>query len=79
METKQVKMVRVVATAKGHDGINVREPGDEFDVPETVFEPRPKRDEKMKVIEGEFYPEPSWFKKVSKPAKTGPASGEDIV
>jgi hypothetical protein len=74
---EQVKNVRVKATARGFDGICVREPGDEFDMPETVFAPRPKRDDKGKVVPDEFYDAPSWFEKAGKPAQTGPASGTD--
>lgn len=56
------KSIRVVATGRGYDGITVREPGDEFDVPAALFDKVPQRDEKNKVIEGEFKPAPSWIK-----------------
>lgn len=60
--------MRVVATARGFDGITLRDEGQEFDVPDNVFDKRPMRDKDGKPT-GEFYPAPSWFKRVErKPA-----------
>lgn len=42
--------MRVIATAPGYDNLTVRQPGEEFDVPDSVF--------------GKGIAAPSWFKKV---------------
>lgn len=44
--------MRVIATGKGHCGKQIREPGDEFDFPDSAL----KKDAGGKVV---F---PSWFK-----------------
>jgi hypothetical protein len=72
--------MRVIATAPGYDNIKLREIGEEFDMPDNVFDKRPKlKDGKPS---GEFYPAPSWFKKVeakkAEPAKKEP-DGKDLV
>lgn len=61
---KEVKMVSVIATAKGYDGLVVREPGEEFMVPSTMFDKRPRMGPDKKP-DGTFYDPPSWFKKKS--------------
>lgn len=65
----QEKMVRVVATGRGHDGIQIREPGDEFDMPESILSHKVAlTDEKGKPT-GEFeVRKPSWFKAKKDPA-----------
>lgn len=72
------KMVRVVATAVGHDGVAVRQPGEEFDVPESMFDKRAKKDGKGKDTDV-FYEPPSWFERVEKPAKSGPKDASDLT
>lgn len=76
--------VRVVATGKGFDGIQVRNEGDEFDMPESVFDKRTRKvlNASGQVIGEEAYPAPSWFKK--KEAATAKAAakqseGKDLV
>lgn len=54
--------MRVIATGKGHCGKQLREPGDEFDVPDSVFAKRERKNSEGKVIG--VYDPPSWFKKV---------------
>jgi hypothetical protein len=66
------KMVRVVATAVGHDGVAVRQPGEEFDVPESLFDKRAKKDDKGKDTDVHYEP-PSWFERVAeRPATPAP-------
>jgi hypothetical protein len=54
--------MQVIAIAKGYDGVTVRNPGEEFTMPDTVFDKRPKLDEKGKST-GINYEDPSWFRK----------------
>lgn len=71
-------MVRVVATARGHDGLAVREPGEEFDVPETLLKHEVKlTDDKGKPTGEVQERKASWFKPVVK--KAAPESEEAIV
>lgn len=59
--------MQVIAIAKGYDGVTVREPGEEFTMPDEVFEKRPKLFPAGHVNEGkptgQFYDPPSWFRK----------------
>jgi len=60
---EKVKMVRVVATERGHDGIQVREPGEEFDMPENVLTHKiALTDEKGKPTGDYEVRKASWFK-----------------
>jgi hypothetical protein len=72
-------MVRVIATARGFDGICVREPGEEFDMPETVFAPRPKRDDKGKRRATSSTPRRRGSRRRGKPAQTGPEERNDLA
>lgn len=60
----KVQMVAVIATAVGHCGLAVRQPGEEFQMPSTMFDKRPKKDKDGKPT-SEFYDPPSWFKRKS--------------
>lgn len=78
------KMVRVVATGRGHDGVQVREAGDEFDMPESSLTAEaPLLDEKgKKVFDGNGKPEmvskaPSWFERKDK--KEALTSADDLA
>lgn len=73
---EQKKMVRVVATGKGFDGVCVREPDEEFDMPASVFDKRERKDASGKVV-GEPYAAPSWFKAAE--AKGEKKDGKDLV
>lgn len=71
------KMVKCVATGRGHDGIQIREPGDKFEMPESVVSHKVAlTDEKGKPT-GEYeVRKPSWFK----PEKETPAPDlEDLA
>lgn len=61
--------MQVIAIAKGYDGITVRQPGEEFTMPDEVFEKRPKLFPAGHINEGkptgQFYDPPSWFRKKS--------------
>lgn len=61
--------MRVVAIERGFDNLVVREVGDVFDMPDDVFELRPKRDEKGQPIPGQFYDAPSWFEPADEKVK----------
>jgi hypothetical protein len=56
--------VKVIATEDGFDNIAVRHVGEEFDMPDDVFDPRPKLDDHGRSIAGLFYDPPSWFEPV---------------
>lgn len=56
--------VKVIATDRGYDGIQIREVGDTFLVAASVFDKRPR----ITVVDGEekqngFYEDPSWFER----------------
>jgi hypothetical protein len=73
--------MRVIATATGYDGVCLREPGDEFDMPNGSCDPVPVRDANGRVVQGKFEPE-TWFKPVKsakpvEPASEGKPSGKD--
>jgi hypothetical protein len=59
-------MIRVIAIAQGFDNVALREIGDEFDMPDHVFERRPKLDEKGQPIPGQFHEPPSWFEPIDR-------------
>lgn len=72
---EKTKMVRVIATARGHDGGHVREPGDVFDVPESLLNHRVKlTDEKGKPTGETEVRVPSWFKAVETKGAGAPAA-----
>jgi hypothetical protein len=54
--------MRVIATAPGYDNLTVRQPGEEFDMPDSVLAKREIKNSEGKVIG--VYDPPSWFKKV---------------
>jgi hypothetical protein len=56
--------MRVKATSPGYDNIKIREIGEEFDMPDNVFDKRPILGKDGKPS-GKFYPPPSWFKPVT--------------
>lgn len=78
---EKTKMVRVIATARGHDGVHVREPGDVFEVPDSLLNHTVKlTDEKGKATGETEVRNPSWFKAVDKkgaPAADAPEASED--
>lgn len=61
--------MRVIAIETGFDGVAVRNTGDEFDMPDDVFERRPRLNEKGEPIAGQFYEPPSWFEPVDRSAR----------
>lgn len=71
------KKVRVVATARGFDGVTLREPGDEFDVDESMFAERFRTvgPGGVKLDPPEKYDPPSWFEKVVPKAKPAEENG----
>lgn len=81
-----MKMVTVIATGVGHDGLIVRQPGETFQMPASMFDKRPKLDKDGKPT-GEFYPPPSWFveaeevetKTTTVKAKGKKTDGEDLT
>lgn len=73
---------QVIATAKGHDGKQVREIGDVFEMDSKFFERRAKIGPEGKPT-GEFYAAPSWFEKaiekVVERKVMAPAGDEDLT
>lgn len=63
-------MARVVATERGHDGIQVREVGEEFDVPDDRL-----KDGSTWFVEVEKAPLPKVVPKNARPPGAGPAPG----
>lgn len=61
---RDVKMVAVIATEQGYDGLVVRQPGEEFYMPETMFA-KTERLGADKKHDGTYYDPPSWFKRKS--------------
>lgn len=53
--------IKVIATDKGYDGIQIRETGDTFMVAASVFDKRPKLNPEGNPIPNQFYEDPSWF------------------
>ena len=68
--------MRVVATSIGYDGVCLREPGDEFDMPNGSCDPVPQKDAAGKAIPGQFEPA-TWFKPVK--AAKGEQEAKDLV
>lgn len=62
-------MIRVIAIAQGFDNVALREIGDEFDMPDDVFERRPRLDEKGQPIPNQYYEPPNWFEPVDRAHK----------
>lgn len=62
-------MIRVIAIAQGFDNVALREPGDEFDVPDDVFDRRPKLDEHGQPVKDQYYDLPHWFEPVDRNLK----------
>lgn len=60
--------IHVIAIAQGFDGVALREPGDVFEMPDDVFEPRPRLNADGEPT-GRFYEPPSWFEPVDKSLK----------
>lgn len=77
------KMVRCVATGRGHDGIQIREPGEEFDMPASVLSHRVALTDDKGKPTGEFeVRKPSWFKakkEAAPEAKSAAESVEDLA
>jgi hypothetical protein len=57
-------MIKVIALETGYDGQSVREPGAVFEMPDEVFDRRPKLDDDGEPIANRFYEPPSWFEPV---------------
>lgn len=62
-------MIKVIALETGYDGLSVRNPGDVFDMPDDVFDKRPKLKEDGEPIKDQFYEPPHWFEPVDKALK----------
>ena len=62
--------MKVIALELGYDNIALRAPGDEFDMPDDVFDRRPRVDAAGTPIAGAFYEPPHWFEPVDKAEKT---------
>lgn len=75
------KMVRVLATGRGHDGVQVREAGEEFDMPESLFDTKVATTDSAGKKTGEVeIRQPSWFERKEK--KAAPATedqGNDLA
>lgn len=56
--------MKVIALETGYDGQSVRNPGDTFDMPDEVFDRRPRTDEDGEPIANRFYEPPGWFEPV---------------
>ncbi len=56
--------MKVKALELGYDNVTLRQPGDEFEMPDDVFEPRPRLDAVGAVVPGAFYEPPHWFEPV---------------
>lgn len=75
---KDVKMIRVVAIGRGFDGTALREPGEEFSMPESIMTAKV---EKLKGLDGKETGQtvtipPTWFK----PVKAGqPALADELA
>jgi len=61
--------IRVIATAQGYDGTSIQEVGNEFDMPDDVFDRRQKLNADGEPIANQFYEPPSWFEPVDKSLK----------
>lgn len=66
--------MRVIATTQGYDNIAVREPGEEFDMPDTTYDAVPVLDDKGRPTGKTEPPNHPWFKKVS-----GKETAKDLV
>jgi ferritin-like protein len=56
--------MRVIALELGYDNVALREVGTEFEMPDDVFDRRPRLDASGAVIPNAFYDPPSWFEPV---------------
>jgi hypothetical protein len=60
------KMIRVVAIARGFDGVSLREPGEEFTMPESAMTAKVENEKDVlgKETGKKIVIPPSWFKPV---------------
>lgn len=56
--------MRVIALEAGYDNITIRNPGEEFEMPEEVFARRPRLNAIGEEIPGAYYEPPHWFEPV---------------
>lgn len=78
------KQVKVVATKAGYDGVQLRQPGEEFYVSEAYFDQRVQTkarhyldDEGNKQVEPPIYHRPpSWFERVEEKAAAPEGNGK---
>jgi len=61
--------MKVIAVETGYDGHSVRNPGDTFEMPDDVFDQRPKLNEDGVPIKDQFYEPPAWFEPVDASAR----------
>lgn len=61
--------MKVRALEAGYDNLCLRLPGDEFDMPDTVFDERPRLDANGKVLPGLFHDNPHWFEPLDEKLK----------
>ena len=76
--SKDVKMIRVVAIGRGFDGTALREPGEEFVMPESSMTAKTEieKDALGKETGRKIVIPPTWFK----PVKAGqPALADDLA
>lgn len=73
VDTFKPKMVRVIATKPGYDNIKLREPGEEFAMPDTALVP--VKDKDGRITGHEVVPvKSSWYVPVEAPAADKPAA-----
>jgi len=75
---KDVKMIRVVAIGRGFDGTALREPGEEFVMPESIMTAKVENEKDVlgKETGKKITIAPTWFK----PVKAGqPALADDLA
>ena len=75
---KDVKMIRVVAVGRGFDGTALREPGEEFNMPEATMTAKVEmeKDALGKETGRKITIPPTWFK----PVKAGqPVLADDLA
>lgn len=61
--------MRVIALELGYDNVALREAGTEFEMPDDVFERRPRLDASGAPIPNAFYDPPHWFEPVDPKVK----------
>jgi hypothetical protein len=61
--------MKVIALELGYDNVALRNPGDTFDMPDDVFDRRPRLDAVGVAIPNAFYEPPSWFEPVDPKVK----------